>query len=227
MARFDTTCWFMVNEAASNAPGARDEFARNYVPVVRAYLCHRWRRSPYLQHVDDAVQELFIECFREGGILDKVDPDRSGGFRAFLYGVARNVALRFEKRHARQRERVPGSHFDAAGLAGDEATLSRVFDRSWLESLLRQSAERQAERARESGPEALRRVELLQLRFREERSFTEIADLWNVDMKWLYKEAARARHEFKDALHEVVSFHNPGSPAEIERECAELLSLLA
>ncbi|MGE3164901.1 MAG: RNA polymerase sigma factor [Planctomycetota bacterium] len=226
MNRFDTTCWFLVDDAANDVPGAREEFARNYAPAVRAYLCHRWRRSHCLQQIDDAIQELFLECFRQGGLLDKVDGQYPGGFRAFLYGVTRNVALRFETRHGRQRARTGAENVDPAELPADEATLSQVFDRSWLESILRQAAARQQARAKQQGADAERRVNLLELRFRDDLSFGEIAELWNVDIQWLYREAARARQEFKEALFEVVSFHNPRSPAEIERECAELLALL-
>lgn len=226
MSRFDTTCWLLVDDAAHDRPGAREEFARNYAPVVRAYLGHRWRRSRAIDQIDDAVQELFVECFRQGGLLDKVDGRFPGGFRAFLYGVTRNVALRFETRHGRQRGATQNGTFDPEQVPTDEATLSTVFDRSWLESMLRQAALRQKQRAKTAGPDAERRVELLELRFRDDRSFGEIADLWSVDVNWLYREAARARREFKEALLEVVSFHNPRSPAEIEKECAELLSLL-
>jgi hypothetical protein len=34
------------------------------------------------------------------------------------------------------------------------------------------------------------------------------------------------RQEFKEALAEVVAVHHPGTPAEVERECANLLSFL-
>lgn len=226
MTRFDTTCWLLVDGAAKDNPGARDEFARNYAPVVRAYLCHRWRRSRHVEHVDDAVQELFLECFRRGGLLDKADGSYPGGFRAFLYGVTRNVALRFETRHGRRRDAPGAASVDPNELPADDPTLSKAFDRSWLEALLKQAAARQHERAKEQGRDAELRVKLLELRFREDRSFAEIADAWNVEVEWLYREAARARQEFKDALLDVVSFHNPGSPADVERECAELLSLL-
>jgi hypothetical protein len=36
-----------------------------------------------------------------------------------------------------------------------------------------------------------------------------------------------ARHEFKAALLEVVAFHHPGSPAEVEQEAATLLKVLS
>ena len=39
---------------------------------------------------------------RAGGLLDRARADQPGGFRAFLYGAVRNVALRAEARRARQ-----------------------------------------------------------------------------------------------------------------------------
>ena len=43
----------------------------------------------------------------------------------------------------------------------------------------------------------------------------------------MHHEYAKARQEFKAALVEVVAFHHPGAPAEVERQCANLLSLLS
>ena len=40
-------------------------------------------------------------------------------------------------------------------------------------------------------------------------------------------EYAKARQEFKAALLVVVAFHHPGAPAEVERDCTHLLSLVA
>ena len=36
-------------------------------PVVRRYLGHRWRGERWADAIDDAVQEIFVELFREGG----------------------------------------------------------------------------------------------------------------------------------------------------------------
>jgi RNA polymerase sigma-70 factor (ECF subfamily) len=91
---------------------------------------------------------------------------------------------------------------------------------------MREAAERQAERAGRDGEAALRRVELLRLRFQEGLPVREIARRWAVDPATLHREYARARKEFKAALLDVMAFYHPGSPADAERECAELLELL-
>src|SRR4051812_16682848 len=103
----DVTCWTVIRGAARGEPRDRDDFARRYEPVVRVYLAARWRSSERIRTLDDAVQEVFVECFRGGGALDRLDPDRPGGFRAFLYGVVRIVALRAESARARGKVRVP------------------------------------------------------------------------------------------------------------------------
>src|SRR5262245_61258276 len=100
----ESTCWTEIHAAAVGGAADREPFALRYGPVVRAYLAARWRGSPCLADLDDAVQEVFVECFRRGGALERVEPDRAGGFRPFLFGVVRNVALRLEARRARRRE---------------------------------------------------------------------------------------------------------------------------
>jgi hypothetical protein len=68
----DSTCWTVIRAAAAGSPADREELARRYLDVVRAYLATRWRRSPVLGELGDAVQEVFVECFRRGGALEAV-----------------------------------------------------------------------------------------------------------------------------------------------------------
>jgi RNA polymerase sigma-70 factor (ECF subfamily) len=226
MAQLETTCWTVIQAAAAGSAGERDEFARHYDRVVRAYLAARWRGSACLGEIDDTVQEVFVECFKRGGVLQRVEPGRPGGFRAFLYGVVRNVALRVEASKARARERQSAEKVDLDAVGAEEDSLSRVFDRTWARALLREAGRRQEERARESGEEACRRVELLRLRFQEGLPIRVIAERWGQDAAALHHEYARARQEFKAALRAVVAFHHPGSPEQVEQSCAELLQML-
>jgi RNA polymerase sigma-70 factor (ECF subfamily) len=209
----------VIHGAALGSAPDREEFARRYLPVVRSYLAARWRGSPFLAELDDAVQEVFVECFRTSGALAHADPGRE--FRPFLYGVVRNVARRLEARPPR-----PGAAVDLDRLPADEDSQARAFDRAWARALLREAAALQERHARARGPEAVRRVELLRLRFHEGLPIREIAARWGVDAAGLHHEYARARQEFRTALAEVVGFHQPGQPGEVERRCAELLALL-
>ncbi len=217
----------MIRGAAEGGADERTAFAARYLPVVRSYIAARWRSSPLAQDVDDAVHEVFVECFREGGALARVAPERPGGFRAFLYGVARNVALRFESRQARHREQQPSPSFSPDQLANGDDALSQVFDRAWARAIMREAAVRQAQWASTAGDDAVRRVELLRLRFYEDLPIREIAERWQADPAQVHRWYARAREEFKQALLEVIAFHHPDAPGVAESECARLLSMLA
>src|SRR2546421_76794 len=132
----ESTCWTVIRAAAAGSPTDREQLARRYVNVVRAYLAARWRGSPLLAECDDGGQE--------------------GG----------------------------------------------------------------------RGPEAVGGVELLQLRFAETLPIRTIAARWGVDPARLHHDYAIARQEFRAALLEVVAFHQPGSPVELEQEAASLLKAL-
>ena len=218
------TCWTLIESAAHGAEPARDDFARRYLPVVRAYLFERWRTSPFVGDVDDAIQEVFVECFRAGGALTKVDPKR--GFRPFLFGTVRNVARRFEERFARRASHKDSDSFHPESFANDEERLSVVFDKAWAGQIMREAAEQMRLHARDAGADAERRVELLVMRFQGDLPIREIAKRWETDAAVLHHEYARARNEFKQALLEVLAFHQPDAKAA-ERECQQLLDILS
>jgi RNA polymerase sigma-70 factor (ECF subfamily) len=217
-----TTCWTVIRGVAAGDDADRQAFAQRYQGVVRAYLLARWQGSPLLQEVDDALQEVFVESFREGGVLDKVDDQAPGGFRAFLYGVARNVALRHETKRGRRRDKQMDTAMSAGdALSADETRLSQVFDRHWATTIMREAAERQ--RADAGDDEA---ALLLRLRFHDGLPIREIAARWQQDPVHVHRAYAKARKEFKRALLEVIAFHRPGSPEIHEQECAQLLAML-
>jgi RNA polymerase sigma-70 factor (ECF subfamily) len=220
MSTAESTCWTVIRAAAAGSDADRDELARRYLGVVRAYLSARWRGSQVRHDLDDAVQEVFVECFRQGGALEAVGSGRVPSFRAFLYGVVRNVARRFESRAAPAASPLPE-------IQDDEPSLSRLFDRAWAQAIMAEAARLQRRRATERGPEAVRRVELLRLRFEENLPIRAIAERWNVAAAGLHHAYALARQEFKAALLEVVAFHHPGSAAEVEQEAASLLKALS
>ena len=194
--RSETTCWTLIQAAAAGQPQEREDYANRYGPMVRTYLLARWGNSGLVDEIGDAAQEFFVECFREGGPLDRVERGRAGGFRPFLYGVIRNVALRFEERRAKQRGRSASGLFDFEEVIADEASLSQIFDRAWASSILEEAAERQAKNAKISGPPAMNRVRLLELRFGEGLPIREIAEQWQTDALTLHREYAKARVEF-------------------------------
>jgi RNA polymerase sigma-70 factor (ECF subfamily) len=220
MSTPESTCWTVIRAAAAGSPAGRDELGRRYLGVVRAYLAARWRGSDLRPDLDDAVQEVFVECFRQGGALEAAGAGRVPSFRAFLYGVIRNVARRFETRPVRAAGPLPD-------LAGDEASRSCLFEHAWAQAIMGEAAQLQRARAAERGTEAVQRVELLRLRFEENLPIRAIAGRWGVEAARLHHAYALARQEFRAALLEVVAFHHPGSAAEVEQEAAGLLEALS
>lgn len=216
MTANDLTCWTLIQAAAEGDQPARDRFARLYEPVVRAYLGNRWRQSSH--SVDDAVQDVFVELFKPGGALRKVEAERDGGFRPFLYGIVRNVAIRHESLRPIANP-LPSDHPDS------ETSLAAAFDKAWATTLLREAVRVQTERAKDERSQ--RRVELLQMRFQRGLPIREIAAEWNVNAAKLHHEYATAKEEFRTALQSVVAFHQPtATPGEIDRACGELIGLL-
>jgi RNA polymerase sigma-70 factor (ECF subfamily) len=220
MSTQESTCWTVIRAAAVGSPADREELAHRYLAVVRAYLGARWRGSPLRPDLDDAVQEVFVECFRQGGALEAAGAERVPSFRAFLYGVIRNVARRFESRLVRAAAPLPV-------IEANEEGLSRLFERTWAQAIMTEAAQLQQRRASERGPEAVQRVELLRLRFEEGLPIRAIAERWGITAADVHHAYARARQEFRAALLEVVAFHHPGSLAEVEQEAASLLTALS
>jgi len=228
MTSVQTTCWTLIYAASQGESAQREAFTRRYDPVVHAYLLARWKSSPLLQEIDDACQEFFVECFRDSGPLERVERGRAGGFRAFLYGILRNIALRCEQRNARRYARTPADDFDFDVVESEESGPQQAFDRAWTAALLEEASEKQSENAGRLGPEAEKRIELLRLRFRDGLPIREIAKLWETDAARLHREYAKARDEYSQALYDVVAFHHPkASPVELQRECLDLLATLS
>jgi RNA polymerase sigma-70 factor (ECF subfamily) len=228
----ETTCWSLIRRASAGEEEGRRHFADRYEPFVRALLAARWRGSPRVVEIDDAVQDVFVECFRSGGVLSRAgaDPDRIPAFRAFLVGVVRNVARRIEGR------RGPLAFTDAApedastlapgGFAAAIDPPSRDVERAWARALVGEARDLLEARGRQGDEAARRRVALLELRFQEGLPIREIARRWGADPTRLHREFARARSEFRAALFEVVAAHHPGTPADVERNCEQLLLAL-
>jgi len=222
----DATCWTLIESAAAGDRGARDSFAERYLPLVRAYLEARWRTRLSPTELEDAVQDVFVECLKSEGVLEHNRDRRGRGFRAYLLGAVRHVALRIEARTARNLEGGPRPGVELEHLPADEESCSRAFDRSWAAAIMREAALHQQQQARSRGPAALRRVELLRRVFQDGLRIADLAREWGVAAPDLHREYALARKEFSISLREIVAFHASESDAAVERECAELIDLL-
>lgn len=220
------TCWTLIQAAARGDGGARADCAVRYVPVVRAALAARWEGSPLLREIEDAVQDVFVECLRAGGAIERADPSRPGGFRAYLRGVVQNVAARIERRAAQLMSKRAPKEFDPEHVPAADTRLSVAFDRTWARSIMREAAALHASRAKAQGPAAEMRREILRLRFEEGLPIRDVAPRLGIESSVAHHEYARARKDFRAALHQVVAFHRPGPAEDVDRECEELLRLL-
>lgn len=220
-----TTCWNLIRSASEGAPAARAQFADRYLPAARAYLRVRWNGTALEAETEDAVQEVFMACFRTRGALEDVEFVEGGSFRAYFFGVIRNVALRFERSRGRLRTRGESACV-LETVASREQSCATEFDRAWARTLMREAAEVHRGSARAKGEDASRRAEILRLRFEEELPIREIARRWSVDAARLHHDYAQARAEFVEALREVVKEHLGDSVQDLEGECTRLFELL-
>jgi RNA polymerase sigma factor (sigma-70 family) len=223
----DKTSWTLVEAAAAGNAEARSVFVQRYLQPVRAYLAARWKNGLLAQHVDDAVQEVFLDCFRPRGALDRLDPARGNGFRAYLYGIVRNAALHIETRRAREHARKAQESFHPEAHPAGDLALSRVFDREWARAILRDALELQRARAAERDPAAARRVDLLRMKFEDGLAVRDIAKRLGEDPARIHIEYAQARRDFIRALREVIGLQEGCSPERLKEECEKLLGVLS
>lgn len=95
-----------------------------------------WRSLAHLgvvtQWVDDAVQDVFVIAHRRRDAFDGRAP-----VRHWLYGIARNVALKYRERHARAATRESElSHSPVADAGAVDVALSRSEAASFVERFL-------------------------------------------------------------------------------------------
>jgi DNA-directed RNA polymerase specialized sigma24 family protein len=119
----------VIRAAAAGSPADRQELARRYLGTVRAYLAARWGGSALRDDLENATQEVFVECFRQDGAVEVAGASQVPAFRAFLYGVIRNVARRFESRPGHAASPLPE-------IAADDVSQSRLFERTWAQVIM-------------------------------------------------------------------------------------------
>ena len=219
------TCWTVLRAAAKGDNTARSTFSRSYLSTVRDFFAQRWHGRVLMADVDDASQEVFIECLKPGGALERAEESR-GEFRGLLFGVARNVGRRFEERAAERGRLRPEDSAWLQHAVSDEPGQATMFDRSWARALMRTAKKRHRELAIEAdGDAGRRRIELLERRFGDDQAVRDIAAAWGVDAQEVHNAYRKARTEFYRCLREAVAFHAPAD-ADLDAECRRLLGML-
>lgn len=193
------------------------------------YLRDRWKASPLVQDVDDAIQDVFMECFRERGVLQRADPERGSGFRAFLLGATRNVARRFERQaHGKSAHRQPETDVLNA-IESEEDRLIRNFERDWAQAIMKEAAAHHERLAMETGGNLALRWQALRCQFERGLDVQAIASELGGNPATVHKWIQRGRQDFAGCLHDVVAGQcGPDvTPEEIERECRRLAEFLS
>lgn len=215
----ETTSWTLIGGAASGDATSRGTFARLYGDVVRIELAARMRRAADDADVEDAVQEVMLECLKAGGALERASAKKCTRFRAYLGGITRNVALRYQERQMLQPDTL-----DRADTVSDPGpAIAARLDAAWSHAVL---GEVMALLVHESATSATARMRLAVLRMRHEEgsSPAEIAAALNITPVRVHYLTAEAKRDFRNALLSVVSQQNPGlTRAEVEAECVALL----
>ncbi len=222
----DSTSWSLVLGAAAAVPADREEFGRRYGPVIAGYFAARWRLPVGHERVDDARQEVLLRCFSPGGPLERVDPARSGGFRAYLRGVVGRVASELERKMSR-RARREARGFEPDDVAALQSTPSEAFDRGWAEMVTDQAWAVMADKAR-GHPWAELRLRVLGMRYADGLAPREIAAaIDELGVRQVRRMVATGRHHFRTAMMHVLSGYHPDlSSVQLEQKCRELIDLL-
>jgi RNA polymerase sigma-70 factor (ECF subfamily) len=153
--------------------------------IVRAEFAYIWRLCRRLGlpkgDADDALQQVFLTASRR---LHEVKP---GSERAFLYGVAVNVAAKWRHAHARRREDLEGS-FEVfmAGLPNPEELLDQQTELALLDALL------------DAMPDDLRTVFVLHEI--EQQTAPQIAEALGIALGTVASRLRRAREDFSTRL---------------------------
>lgn len=220
----DDTCWTVLRAAANGDPAARSKFTLLYAATIRGYLASRWRGRYLIADLEDASQEVFVECLKPGGVLQRADSSR-GEFRGLLFGVTRNVACRFEKRALERGRLRPEDSGWLENTIADDAGQATEFDRSWARAMVFQAKERHRDLALRDGEAGRRRLELLERRFADDEAIRDIAASWGVPAQDVHNAYRKARIEFYRCLREAVAFHAPPG-SDLDAECRNLLAAL-
>lgn len=223
----DSTSWSVVFGTARGVPEAQVRFHERYEALIRAYLAARWRLDRAHERVANATQEVFLRCLAPGGALQRVDPARPAGFRAYLLGVVTNVAQEVERQDRRHHAVRLDATDSGVDVADPVQSASIAFDRAWAELLLCEAWGVVAERLlrKPSGPQ---RLQVLRMRYLEDLPPEEIRQqLGLADLRDVYRIAATGRYQFRIALQQTVASYYPElDPAAVEAKCRQLVELI-
>lgn len=197
----DLRSWQEALAAARGDAAARAVFWLHHVRRIHAWLWLRWRHGTLRSSIDDATQEVYLECFRPGGAFAHFDPARAHhGVLPFLHAVVRNVAQRFER--SRRRERAHQIDYAVEHTTFADAPLTTsgdaTIDRERLAAALDHLDDGDPE---PGGPHSLRTF--VRLHFEEGRPVREIARAWQAPPTLVHELRRRACRRLRACLRRI------------------------
>jgi RNA polymerase sigma-70 factor (ECF subfamily) len=155
---------------------------RYFDPICRFF---RSKVGPNLTEVEDLIQRTFLDC------AESVDRIEASSFKAYLFAVARNRLYD----HLRRTHRRPIAELSATSIADLGTTPSQAVARNQEQALV---------------IEALKTLPLdfqitLELKYWEQLSDPEIAEVLGVAPNTVRSRLARGRNLLKEALGEKNS----------------------
>ena len=178
----------MVAQARGGAQTAYADLLRRYERPVYALIV-RMVRDPGL--AEDLAQEVFLKAFRS---LGSFDPERK--FSSWLFKIAHNATVD----HLRRRE-VETQPLDGGADAVEDRPVRQIADpAAETPEAARQRAD--LRQALETSIAGLRPVyrEVMLLRFQEELSYDEIAEVTGLPLGTVKTFIHRARKELAEVL---------------------------
>lgn len=196
--------WLEAQAAAAGDEQARNSFWNRHVRAVRMWLWFRWSHRSLRSFVEDAAQEVFLECFRPGGALAHMDARKAQhGVVAFLRGIVRNVAHRIERTQARDFEHRRRLAVAAATPAPADAGAAEQIDRAWEHDRVMAAL---ALLDQEDPPDGMRHTlrEFLHAHFEDGLPVRKIAAAWQEKPEHVHELRRRACRRFRECLHRVA-----------------------
>jgi RNA polymerase sigma-70 factor (ECF subfamily) len=229
--RFLTTRWSLVISAANSATPnqALTELCEAYWYPAYAYL----RRANYPADKAEDLTQAFFTRMIEKQFLRDANQER-GRFRSFLLASLRHFAL---NEYDRERAQRRGGHVAHVALdfedgerrylrePADDLTPDLLYERRWVNDVLRRTLSRLAEEWRKAGRERMFNSLKPRLVGDEPRSYQSLAYELCVSEGSLRVAVHRLRQEFGAMLREIIA-ETVERDEDIDDELRFLLSVL-
>jgi RNA polymerase sigma factor (sigma-70 family) len=231
---FPSTHWSVVVEAGqrsdAQASEALEHLCRSYWYPLYAYIRRRGYSS---KDAEDLTQEFFARLLA-GDFLARADPQK-GKFRSFLLGGI-NFLLCDERDRANRLKRGAGQElisFDQAGAEAryrlepaDTMTPERLFERSWVMTLLERAADRLREEYAAAGKARLHaHLTGFRLDVPGQPPYREVAEQLGQSGSAIKSAILRLRRRHRQLVREEIA-QTVADPADVDEEIRYLMLVL-